>query len=153
MSQYRTLHGSSRDTRSCCCSGRLSPHGEFVAGVVCPVGLGTVEVRRFIDWLLVDAAASQPLSDVVNRVFQSCTFGLLGKDERWCFDVCKVRARTLQLSHKKVLPTHLLSCFLQVWQVPSCNMSPSAPTPPVPGDHPLVPMNFKQLARKVSHVA
>ena len=29
-------------------------------------------------------------------------------------------------------------------------MSPSAPTPPVPGDHPLVPMNFKQLARKVS---
>ena len=75
---------------------------------------------------------------------QACTFGLSGKDQRWCFDVCKV---CLQL--QSIIYHTLPIIPMQVWMIPSHCLSASSSPPAILGSHPLVPLKYQQLATKV----
>jgi hypothetical protein len=135
-------------------SGSLSACEEFLAGVSCPVSLGAVEVCILLTRVFADRVTIEPFSSLQFAVLhanvfdasQACTFGLTGKDQRWCFDVCKV-CRQLQ----SIRYHALLIVPIQVWMIPSHCLSALSSPPAVLGPHPLVPMKYQQLATKVKN--
>jgi hypothetical protein len=84
------LSAISSEWSTCFCSGHLGPRGEFTAGVMCAVSLGTIEVLGLSALLL-------PTFPFKLSELQACTIGLTGKSDRWCFDACKVSARCSRL--------------------------------------------------------
>ena len=118
------------------------------------MSLGAVEVYILLTRVFAELVTIEIFSPLrfaarhanVVDASQACTFGLSGKDQRWCFDVCKVCMQLQSIIY------HTLPIIpMQVWMIPSHCLSASSSPPAILGSHQLVPMKYQQLATKVAH--